>query len=195
MWGAIIGGALQLASSLYGGYKASEKNQQAMDRVKDLKNENRAWYDSRYYEDATQRADAQRVLTRMSEELRKRNKAAEGRAAVTGGTEESVAAQKAAGNEAMANAVSQIAAQGEARKDAIEQQYRATDAGLTGELNKFDINAANQITSAASQAAKSAGGIATGKDGYIDANNEYLTQSGKRQKPQPKPTPMDNYYW
>ena len=60
----------------------------------------------------------------MTEEsIKRRNRAAEGKKVMMGGTDESVEAEKDANNKAMADIVSQVAANGEARKDAIEQQY------------------------------------------------------------------------
>lgn len=87
------------------------------------KRENQSWFDRRYNESPTQRVDAQRLLSHLEESLSKRIKAAEGRKAVMGGTNESIAAEKEAQSAAMANATAQIAAAGEARKDAIEQQF------------------------------------------------------------------------
>ena len=72
MWGAIIGGALSLASSLYGAYKSSQAAQAAEVRTEGLLADNQAWYDRRYNEDPTQRADAQQVLNRLQEAIRKR---------------------------------------------------------------------------------------------------------------------------
>ena len=106
MWGAIIGAAINAASSLYGGYKSSQAAEEANKKVAAMQAENQNWYDRRYNEDPLQRSSAQRVLTRTQEMLRDRNKAAAGRAAVMGGTEESVAAEKARNNEALAEAAS-----------------------------------------------------------------------------------------
>lgn len=117
--GAVAGAAGGLFGSL-GRNAAARKKQQG---IKSLQQENENWFNRRYNEDATQRADAQRLLRMTEEELRRRNKAAEGRRAMMGGTEESVAAEKERNNRAYADVVSQIAAQGEARKDRIEQQY------------------------------------------------------------------------
>lgn len=78
---------------------------------------NQNWYDRRYNEDATQRADAQRILTQTEESIRNRNRQAAGAQAVMGGTDESVAAAKAANAQALADATSQIAVNADNRKD------------------------------------------------------------------------------
>lgn len=165
MWGAIIGAAISAASSYYGGLRSSEANKAANQKVADMQRENQAWYDRRYNEDPLQRTSAQRVLSRTQEMLRQRNKAAEGKAAVTGGTEESLAATKAANAEAVAEAASRIAAQGEARKDNIEQMYRGTKNALTQQQIGIEQNRANNIAQAAAGVGKAAGGLMSGLDG------------------------------
>lgn len=134
--------------------------------IREQQAKNQAWYDRRYNEDATQRADAQRILTLTEESIRKRNRAAAGTQAVMGGTEESVAATKEANNEALANATSAIAAQAEARKDRIEEQYMQRDQaledasmGLTAQQSANTAAAIQGVGSAAGSIASSLGGI------------------------------------
>ena len=118
-----IGAAVGAAGGLFGSLSknAMIRKQKAM--INEKKKENQAWYDRRYNDDATQRADAQRLLTLTEESIKKRNKAAAGTAAVMGGTDESIAATKEANSHALADATSQIAASAEQRKNQIEQQY------------------------------------------------------------------------
>lgn len=118
--------------------------------------DNQNWYDRRYNEDATQRADAQRILTMTNENIRQRNQAAAGSQAVMGGTEESVAAAKAANNQALADATSQIAVNGERRKDQIESQYLQTKADLNDKLREIEAGKA-QVVSQAVQGVAQAG--------------------------------------
>lgn len=146
--GSIIGGALGIASNIWGGWKASEAAKKAKENNERMQRENQNWYDRRYNEDPTQRADAQRILTMTAERIRERNKAAEGRAAVAGGIEESVAATKEANAKALADAASEIAARGEARKDSIEQRYMANKQGLVNQASAIEQNRANNIAKA-----------------------------------------------
>lgn len=162
MWGAIIGAAINAASSIYGGLKSSQAAQEANRKTEAMQRENQNWYDRRYNEDPLQRSSAQRVLTRTQEMLRQRNKADAGRQAVMGGTEESVAAEKARNNEALAEAASRIAAQGDAQKDAIEQQYRATKAGLTQQQIGVEQQRAQNIAAATAGVGKAVGGAVSG---------------------------------
>lgn len=146
--GSLIGGALKVGGSIFGGIAASKAMKQVRRNIESQRQKNQDWYDARYNEDATQRADAQRILTITQDNIRKRNQQAAGTQAVTGGTEESVAAAKATNNEALADATSQIAAMGDRRKDAIEQQYMANDAAAVQQLNNLEVGKAENIASA-----------------------------------------------
>lgn len=146
--GSAIGGALAVGGSIFGGVSASKAMKKAKQNLDNRIKENEDWYNRRYNEDATQRADAQRVLTAMNERIRERNQAAAGAQAVMGGTEESVAATKAANNEAMAEATSQIAANGERRKDSVEAQYLSAKQGLEDERNNMEIAKAQNTAQA-----------------------------------------------
>lgn len=146
--GSAIGGALAVGGSIFGGISASKAMKKAKQNLDNRIKENEDWYNRRYNGDATQRADAQRVLTAMNERIRERNQAAAGAQAVMGGSEESVAATKAANNEAMAEATSQIAANGERRKDSVEAQYLSAKQGLEDERNNMEIAKAQNTAQA-----------------------------------------------
>jgi hypothetical protein len=134
----LFGAALGAAGSILGGISRNNALETQQEYVERKKRENQNWYNRRYNEDATQRTDAQRILSLTEEAIKRRNRAAEGRKAVMGGTDESVAAEKEANSKAMADATSQIAAAGEARKDAIEQQYLQKKEGYDNQLAGLD---------------------------------------------------------
>ena len=161
MIGSIIGGAMSAVGSIFGGISASKAMKKVKKNLQDQKQANQDWYDRRYNEDATQRADAQRILTATEESIKNRNRQAAGAQAVMGGTDESVAATKAANNEAMADATSRIAVAADARKDQIEQQYQTRDAQLQAQLNDLEINKANAISQAVQGVAQAGAGIAS----------------------------------
>ncbi len=131
----IIGAAAGAAGGILGGLGKNRALKKQINAVKEMQRENQDWYDRRYNEDATQRADAQRVLTMTEEAIKNRNRAAAGSAAVMGGTEESVAAAKEANAKALSDVASQIAIAGEQRKDAIESQYRSKNDALQEQIN------------------------------------------------------------
>ena len=161
MLGSIIGGAIGAAGSIFGGISASKAMKKVKSRLQQQQKDNQNWYDQRYNEDATQRADAQRILTQTQEAIKQRNHSAAGSQAVMGGTDESVAATKAANNQALADATSQIAANAERRKDQIEQTYQQRDAQIQNQLNDLEINKAKATAEAVNGVAQAGAGIAS----------------------------------
>ena len=160
MIGSLVGAGLSAVGSIFGGISASKAMKKVKKNLQAQKQANQDWYDRRYNEDATQRADAQRILTMTEESIKNRNRQAAGAQAVMGGTEESVAAAKAANNQALADATSQIAVNAEARKDQIEQTYQQKDAQINNALNNLEINKAQAISSAVQGMAQAGAGIA-----------------------------------
>lgn len=160
MLGSLIGGGLRAVGGIFGGISASKAMKRVRDNIKEQQQQNEDWYNRRYNEDATQRADAQRILTETEEAIRNRNRQAAATAAVMGGTEESVAATKAANAQATAEAASQIAVAGDARKDRIEGRYQERDAKLNDALNKMELGKAQAIAQAAKGVANAGANIA-----------------------------------
>jgi hypothetical protein len=155
---SIIGGALGALGGVFGGLGKNDAIKKQMQMIAQQQRENQDWYDRRYNEDATQRADAQRLLQMTEESIKKRNKAAAGTAAVMGGTAESVAAEKEANNKALADVTSQIAAAGEARKDRIENQYMARKEQLNSAMRELE----GQKSSTLDLISQGLGGAASG---------------------------------
>lgn len=154
-----IGAALGAAGSIFGGISASKAMNKAIGNIKAQRTKNQNWFDQRYNEDATQRGDAQRILTQTEESIKQRNRQAAGAAAVGGGTDESVALAKAGGNQALADATSQIAANADARKDTIEQTYIANDNAFVDQLNNAQQQKAQAIAGAVQGVASAAGSM------------------------------------
>lgn len=148
MIGAAIGAGLKIGGSIFGGIKMSKAIKKMKDQINNQLKDNQDWYDRRYNEDATQRADAQALLTRTEESIRNRNAAAAGAQAVMGGTEESVAAAKEANNKALSDAVTNIAVNADARKDQIEQQYMNKKGELQDKLNNLTMQGAQNTAQA-----------------------------------------------
>ena len=163
MIGSIIGGGLKAVGSIFGGIASRRAMKKVKQNIEQQQRENQAWYDRRYNEDATQRADAQALLNKTEESIRNRNQQAAASAVVTGGTEESVAA-RAANNQALTDVTSNIAAQADARKDAIEQQYLQTKSDLNNQLNNLQINKAQNIAQAVGGVADAGASIASAFD-------------------------------
>jgi len=158
--GSTIGGALGIGGSIFGGISASNAMKKLRRNLQEQQRENQDWYNRRYNEDATQRVDAQRILTKAEEFIKNRNRQAAGVQAMMGGTEESVAATKAANNQVLADATSQIAENGERRKDRIEQSYQQKDAQIQEALNNLELKKATSVGNAVQGVASAAAGIA-----------------------------------
>lgn len=158
--GSMIGGGLKVGGGIVGGILSAINNRKIKKNIEQQMRDNQDWFDRRYNEDATQRADAQRVLTNLNETMRNRNKQVAGAQAVMGGTEESVAAAKAANNEAIADATSNIAVASEARKADIENTYLANKSELNDQLNQLRGQHGAMIRDSVSGIANAAGGVA-----------------------------------
>lgn len=128
------------------------------------KQENKAWFDRKYNEDPTKRADTVRYLTQMQEQIKNRNKAARGRQAVMGGTEDSTTAVKEANNKTIADTTSQLVAANESRKDAIEQQYQQNKRSIENQQMQMETDKANNTAAATAGVAGTAANIANAID-------------------------------
>lgn len=158
--GSAIGAGLGAVGGIFGGISASKAMRNVKNNLNAQRRTNQDWYDRRYNEDATQRADAQAMLTRVEESILNRNRQAAGTQAVTGGSGESAAAAKAAANRALADAAANIVVNGERRKDAIEAQYQAKDEALQQQLNDMEINKASNTAQAIQGVAQAGANIA-----------------------------------
>lgn len=168
MIGSLIGAGLGAVGSIFGGLKASQAMKKYKSQVEQSKKENADWYNRRYNEDATKTASAQRILNITEQNIRKRNKAAAGVAAVMGSGTEQAAAEKAANNAIMSDAVSQIQANAENRKERIEERYQNRDAQLQEQLNQIEVGKAQNIAQAIQGVTGTAGNISSLIDDYAE---------------------------
>ena len=160
MIGAAIGAGINVVSGVLGGISASHARKRILNDLNRQKRQNQDWYNRRYNEDATQRADAQAILTHTEDMVRKRNRQAAGVQAVIGGTAEGVAHEKEVNNQAVADATARIVADGEKRKDAIEAQYQQRRDEIQGQINQIENGKAMSVAQATAGAAQAAGNIA-----------------------------------
>lgn len=180
MLGALIGAGLGLASSIAGGVANRKARRKQEQMIAQQQRENQAWYDRTYNADPTKRADTVRLLTQMQEQIKNRNKAAKGRQAVMGGTEDSTTAVKEANNKTLADTTSQIVAANDARKDNIEQQYINRKNQLQNQQMGMEAekaaDTANAVAGVAGTAANIAATIDSGAGGAKKAPNMNVTQ-------------------
>lgn len=160
MLGALIGAGLGLASSIAGGIANRKARRKQEQMIAQQQRENQAWYDRTYNADPTKRADTVRLLTQMQEQIKNRNKAAKGRQAVMGGTDDSTTAVKEANNKTLADTTSQIVAANDARKDSIEQQYMNRKNQLQNQQMGMEAEKAADTANAVAGVAGTAANIA-----------------------------------
>ena len=168
--GAIVGGAMRLGSQIYGGIQQRKALKRMQNNINQLAADNQNWYDRRYNEDATQRADAQRLINMTNESIKNRNRQAADTAAVMGGDVGLASAMaKDANNSALSDTIGNIAATADARKDSIENQYMAQKADIIGQQNAIEGAKMNQIANATNAMAGSAGNIGESLTDFIEA--------------------------
>ena len=165
----VIAAGISALSNLAGMGMSAAKNKEAANAreryLKQSRQEEENWYNRNYYADPTQRADAQRLINQVSEELKNRNRSTAGRAAMGGATEEAVAQEKALGNQTLADVVGDIAAANSARKDKIDEAHHSNVQHLNDtEFNMQQAEAARraQNIQAAMQTAGSLGAAIAG---------------------------------
>ena len=120
MIGSIIGAGVGLASSIIGGAKAAKAAKQQQKLINDQKRDNEAWYNKNYYQDYMDSSVARSALKRVEETLKRRNQQAQGMAAVTGSTQESVLAQQENDQKLLSDTVDNLAARDDMQKQQID---------------------------------------------------------------------------
>ena len=174
MVGAIIGAAAQVGSSIYGAIKSSQANKRAEQLLRNQRDENQKWYETRMAQDYTRRADVQNVLRKQRELFNEQYQKARGASIVAGGTDESLALQQAQANKTMGDTMGDIAAQAEDYKEAVEQQYREADAQLDQKEIALEQQKAQNIANAAGQMGSAVGGLMMGNiDKEPEAGDSY----------------------
>lgn len=162
MIGSIIGGAMKIGGAIAGGAAKRKEAKRQAAIINQQKADNQTWYDRRYNEDSTQRADAQKAMQMARDTMKDRYNQATASAVVTGATDESIAAQKAAANQVLADTTSNIVVQGDARKDAIEQQYMANKQNFANQEMNLSAQRERNADNAMNDMANTGIGIAAG---------------------------------
>ena len=156
--------AFQIGSQIYVGLKAANERKKLKRQIQAQMDENQDWWERKENEDPTQLVTYRNMLTEVENAARKRNRAAAGTQAVMGGTEESVAAAKAANNQMTSDTASRIAAAGEQRKQALENQYLNRKEALQSQLNGMREQKAQGIAQATQAVGNAVGSIYSALD-------------------------------
>jgi hypothetical protein len=126
---ALISAAAAIGSSIYGGVKGGNARRRQDELLNKQEAENKAWYNSNALGDYMKRQDVQNLMRQLRQQLREQNQTQANMSVVTGATPEQQAAQKELSNRAIADAYSNIAAQGQLYKDRVTDRYMAMKQG------------------------------------------------------------------
>lgn len=173
MIGSILGGAMQIggavANSILGARSAAKQRKM----LEAQKQENTNWYNRRYNEVGTERADAKAALTAMRDAQEQRMANNAGRTAVMGASATQRAQEKQAANNAIGNTIQAINTANEARKSSIENQYMQTNRQLGNKEMELEQRRADNLASAVSNASSAASSMM----GSIFPNQTNKTQA------------------
>lgn len=186
MWGAIIGAVTSIGGGIASAIGANKARKIQEQELKQREERQAATYARRINQDYTQRADAQRMLKITRDALKQRAEAAAGRQAVMGLTDSGLAAEREMAGNVMADTASQIAAAGEAQKDAIEQQYEQQQAENSKERTNIAAGKAAATGQAVGQMVQGVGQVAgalTGAFGKQPKTSLDLSGADKVQAP------------
>lgn len=151
MIGTIAGAVLGIAGNVAAGAAQSKEYKRLTEEAKQKRNKLKDWYNRKYNEDILNTATVQRLLTQAEDKIKNRNRAAQGAAAVMGGSNDALIAAQNANSEALANTATAIAAAAEERKERIENSYlnkiEAADEEISALKSQRTANIANAAKS------------------------------------------------
>lgn len=153
----MIGAAIGLATSVAGGIMANKAARKQRKEMREARQRQLNSQIRRYNENGLQRASAQAMLNRVQDYITKRNKQAQGAQAVMGGSKASVAAAKEANAQALAGTASNIVAQDDARKDALQAQIDKDTARYNEQEAQAKAAQAQALAGAVQQAGSAIG--------------------------------------
>lgn len=157
-----MGAAIQAGSSIYGEIESKKAGNQVLKSIQDDREANRKWYETEMGQDYLQRADAQNILRKQRELLDEQMRKSRAINVVAGGTDESLALQQKAANQTLGETMANMAAQSESHDEAVENQYKATEASLNQQERAYYQNQSQQIAQAAGQVGKAVSGLMGG---------------------------------
>ncbi|WP_052103085.1 hypothetical protein [Porphyromonas canoris] len=143
-----IGAGMSVLGSVLGGVLQANEMRKAQQDLESRKQANKDLFDRRYNEDATQRASALRMINMASDAIRNRSNRSAGAQAVTGATNEAIALEKETANKAMTDVVSDIVAQNDYRKGALERAFLNRDEAFNAQVAQMKLQRAQGVADA-----------------------------------------------
>lgn len=150
-----IGGAVSAAVSAAQAKKAREANERGQAYLDD-------WYNEAVGTNILDRADTQSMLANYRDVMNEQSKKYVNNAIKGGATEEGKVAYAQAQNKGYADAISKIAAQGQAYKDRVSEQYMQGKMAYNQQLADQYMQSGQQMGNALSSAFNSSGSAVSG---------------------------------
>lgn len=166
----MIPAALGLVGQVVGQVAAGKENAKADATREAARKKSDKWYALDSAQSEIGRTDAQEIINRQQKVFEDANRRARATNVVAGGTDESLAMQKAQGANAVAQTYASIAANASERQDKRDAAYRERDASFDNAEIAAARARAEQATKAAEGIAKAGGALAgtlMQKDNYI----------------------------
>lgn len=148
---ALIGAAVSVGSSVYGGIKSAQANRKAEAEMKAQNARNNAWYTRRYNEDYADTAAGQNLIRQAKDYANQNWKKAQGASAVGGGTDAATALAKEAGNKVVGDTLANISAQDTARKMNVDNIHHNDEKTYSAQQVALSQQKANNIAQVAGQ--------------------------------------------
>ena len=155
----LLGAGLNVLGSVAGAIGSARAQRKADGMIKAEKEKNQAWYDRNYNQNYLERSDAQQVLENTRKFYDERMQRSAATNTVMGGTDEALAMDKAAANQAVSDTMAGINADASAHKDAVEQNYLNVDSALSQQQIAGQQQKARNIANAASGVSSMGAGI------------------------------------
>lgn len=148
-WFAAIPAAVSLFSSIYGGAKSAEANDEAQRKLEAERAATEAERRRKKYESWTDTASGMNTLRVLRDMANREYKRVSGAAAVGGATEAAVAAEKDLQNQKQAEVIAQATAAHDDKKDQVDASYRQQLSGLNQRQIALDQQKGQAIAGAA----------------------------------------------
>ena len=132
------GAAVGAAGNIVGAFGAGAAARRQRQRVEGQLRENEDLFNKDYYQDYSQRSDAQHLLNNMKEFSKSRYRVADNTAVITGASPEAAALQKKDATEALGNAVANLSASADAQKESVKDRYLDAKSALNQQMGQLD---------------------------------------------------------
>lgn len=169
-----------IAATGIGAAASAKKNKEAQETLESDRRRDREYYTRLLDRDYINTPENESLLRRMQEMQRANYDRARAINTVAGGTDASLAAMQAAGNDTVARVAEGIGARAGERRDRIQAASRASEKAYNQQMFGLQRERANVIANAAGQATKAMAGIAgasgSASNPYGDARYAGLSQ-------------------